>query len=217
MKYKIVSVTGRDQVQVVTSDMAGLIIELEPIDDTYTLESSSDAINFKKFMSGKIPTKPAFKVGDKVRVVGNSTNHDFVIGQIVTVVEVDLGDTSIPYECEGNGERYYLRDCDLELFEPTIPKMETVESGHESGQSVQDDSWKVTYPDFTRAGFENWYDFTNAKLEPWVMKCRELEARNKELETYCNDWKVTADKFLSDLHKCQTTINQLKSILNATI
>lgn len=59
-----------------------------------------------------------YKVGDKVRVTGNTTDHDFQIGPIVSVTEVDRKDTNIPYECEGKGERYYLRESDVESITP---------------------------------------------------------------------------------------------------
>ena len=53
-----------------------------------------------------------FKVGDKVRVTGNTSYHRFDIGDVVTVVRVHEGD----YECNGVGSQaWYLTDEEVEL------------------------------------------------------------------------------------------------------
>jgi len=54
-----------------------------------------------------------FKVGDKVRVTGNTSYHGFDIGDVVTVVGVNEGD----YECNGVGSRgtWFLVDEEVEL------------------------------------------------------------------------------------------------------
>jgi len=58
-----------------------------------------------------------YKVGDKLKVVGNRNHHKFEIGQIVTIGEIDRG----YYKCYGElGECWMLLEKDLEPITNTI-------------------------------------------------------------------------------------------------
>lgn len=61
-----------------------------------------------------------FKVGDKARVIANRYDHNFNIGEIITITEVDLNDRFWTYKCLNDNESWWLNDEELELIESTI-------------------------------------------------------------------------------------------------
>jgi hypothetical protein len=175
MKYKVVSwvyKTGNHSLAFGDS-----IIELEPIEDL------SDVLEEKDFdiESFNRPAKPTYKVGDKVMVKEMASGGEIPVGEIRTIEKIEYDYQEDLLFLSGNESGRWIYYNKVELVEPTISKMETVESGQESGQSVQDDSWKVTQKEWRESEFDSTIDFCNSKIKPWVMKCRELEARNKLL------------------------------------
>lgn len=61
-----------------------------------------------------------FKVGDKARVIANRYDHNFNIGEIITIIIVDLDDSDMPYKCLNNNGTWWLSEEELEPFESTI-------------------------------------------------------------------------------------------------
>ena len=60
-----------------------------------------------------------YKVGDKVKIVGNSSGHFFHNGDIVTVTLIDSNDRS--FDCEDNdGSDWRVAECDIEKVEGTM-------------------------------------------------------------------------------------------------
>lgn len=51
------------------------------------------------------------KVGDVVKVVDNQSSHKFIIGELVTIVEVDCA----CYKAENGEDFWYLTDDEVEV------------------------------------------------------------------------------------------------------
>lgn len=56
-----------------------------------------------------------FTVGDTVRIIGNSTEHGFAVGDVCMVIERKLGRESATVEKVGTWTRYHIHECDAEL------------------------------------------------------------------------------------------------------
>ena len=57
-----------------------------------------------------------FKVGDKVRIIGNTASHEFDIDAIVTITDIDNNDDACTYLCVDNGNiEWWASEEDIEL------------------------------------------------------------------------------------------------------
>src|SRR5574343_584815 len=106
--------------------------------------------------------KPKFKVGDKVKLVGNSRASRFNIGDILSILEVDLGSDYICYRLgERNSFCPWTNESDLELY--TEPQFKV-------GDWVTDDNarnvYKIgrIYNGKYYPSSSSWYTTQNGKL-----------------------------------------------------
>ena len=57
-----------------------------------------------------------FKVGDKVRIIGNTASHEFTNGDIVVVTKINRYDDTCTYLCADNGNiEWWASEEDIEL------------------------------------------------------------------------------------------------------
>jgi hypothetical protein len=106
---------------------------------------------------------------------------------------------------------------------PDLPNEATISPSIHGGESTvtNDDSWKVTWKDWVASPLNAVSYFTNSKLEPWVMKCMELESEVNELKRRNSNQRElivdNRDKNIlleAENKKLQDFINQLKSVIN---
>ena len=57
-----------------------------------------------------------FKVGDKVRVVANTTRHRFEIGEVVTILNASPKDKNCEYKAENGEEFWWLTTTEVEAI-----------------------------------------------------------------------------------------------------
>ena len=57
-----------------------------------------------------------FKLGDEVRIIGNQASHEFDIGAIVTITNINRNDDTCTYLCVDNGNiEWWASEEDIEL------------------------------------------------------------------------------------------------------
>lgn len=56
------------------------------------------------------------KVGDKVRIVGNKTNHGFNVGDIIVIEDVTVSGLYVASCFEHPGEEWYVTESDVDFF-----------------------------------------------------------------------------------------------------
>lgn len=62
-----------------------------------------------------------FNVGDTVKVIANTHNHYFAIGQIVHITEIDINSAGKEiYTCDDGSDYWYLQEEEIELVNQTI-------------------------------------------------------------------------------------------------
>lgn len=68
--------------------------------------------NLEVVAAAPAPDSPRLKVGDKVKILGNSNSHNFRIGQIVTITDVGMRSYRA---CGVNGTTWYVVSKDVEV------------------------------------------------------------------------------------------------------
>lgn len=53
-----------------------------------------------------------FKVGDEVVVIDQKHGHNFDIGEVVKITEIDC-DSRTPYRCDGKNDYWFLNKCEI--------------------------------------------------------------------------------------------------------
>lgn len=63
-----------------------------------------------------IPMKKTPKVGDKIRVIANSSNHNYIVddGDVYTVIAVDVNDSTLRGQSPDGQEGNWIQWCDCE-------------------------------------------------------------------------------------------------------
>ena len=201
MKYKIISWENRKVTGQYFNE--GDTIELEPIIEPKIFSSPEEE-----------KPKPSYKVGDKVRVIGNEASfkddrigsHRYKIGSIVEIIGID-GDCA---DCFLNDEDYNwsVHVDDLRPYTENQVKPDST-----------DDSWKVKYQDyFAKHGFIGDIDgWMNSKIEPWVDKCRELEARNKSLVEAAETWERLSMELAGKYDALKEVADEMSEYINNLI
>lgn len=78
--------------------------------------------------------EPKFKIGDKVKVTGNSHNHGFMNGEIVTIKSINNNITFFSYNLQDSG--YIICENDLELYQESINTKKVHDEEIKVGDSV---------------------------------------------------------------------------------
>lgn len=58
-----------------------------------------------------------FQVGDIVKVIGNSTDHNFPLGEVVRIKKLDITGAVDEAEYLDGSDYWFMADCDLEKVE----------------------------------------------------------------------------------------------------
>ena len=58
-----------------------------------------------------------FKIGDEVRIIANTngdSGHDFNLGTVVTITDIDRDSKCFPYECADDTHNWWVAEEDIE-------------------------------------------------------------------------------------------------------
>jgi hypothetical protein len=86
--------------------------------------------------SDVVPAPNSFWVGDKLQIVANEYSHDFPIGSIVTLIQIDSQDRNMPYFCEDeSGRCSWVSRLDV-VATPSYPESTLKTSKYHVGDEV---------------------------------------------------------------------------------
>lgn len=135
--------------------------------------------------------KPKFKVGDKVKLVGNSRASRFNIGDILSILEVYLGSNYICYRLgETNSFCPWTNESDLELYTKpqlkvgnwaTIVPVEKTLCGHIVEQPKSSSYMKIGCKTISKA-----------EVQTFLNLCEKFDI-TKVMSGYVKDKSITLD------------------------
>lgn len=135
-----------------------------------------------------------YKVGDLIKIIGNSNYHGFKIGEVVRII--DLGKTSYKAEFLDGHYTYFVRECDIVLVNGSRSVLVDLER-----YIIKEDACIVFWKDGSKTVVKKMADAEHNK---------ELAFLTAYFQKHSGLSKTKANKFLSDLEETKQPKKKIK-------
>jgi len=121
-----------------------------------------------------------YKVGDKVKIIAGNEGHDFPLGKVVKIVDVDFYDGDFPYECKKGKNYGWVSETDIEPVSEYPKEMLVSNDGNQwSKHTIMGYFPELEYPYLVEVMVSHYEGFKYAKDLPQPKELTMQEIADK--------------------------------------